>query len=104
VLSQLEPERQLEELTQSRAILKEQLGIDADALAYPVGRKVSFTGQTQMLVQDAGYRAAFSSYGGTNMHGMTSPYNVKRTKMLGQSWSRFRVRTAVCRSTGIYWP
>jgi peptidoglycan/xylan/chitin deacetylase (PgdA/CDA1 family) len=104
VLSQLEPARQLEELSQSRAILKEQLGIEADALAYPVGRKVSFTGQTQMLVRDAGYRAAFSSYGGTNTQGKTSPYDVKRTKMLGQSWSRFRVRTAVCRSTGSYWP
>ena len=104
VLSQLEPERQLEELFQSRAILKEQLGIEADVLAYPVGRKVSFTGQTQMLVRNAGYRAAFSSYGGINMQGKTSPYDVKRTKMVSQSWSRFGVRTAVCRSTGSYWP
>jgi peptidoglycan/xylan/chitin deacetylase (PgdA/CDA1 family) len=104
VLSQLEPQRQLEELSHSRVILKEQLGIEADALAYPVGRKVSFTVQTQMLVRDAGYRAAFSSYGGTNMQGKTSAYNVKRTKMVGQSWSSFGVRTAVCRSTGSYWP
>jgi|CZKF01.1.fsa_nt_gi peptidoglycan/xylan/chitin deacetylase (PgdA/CDA1 family) len=104
VLSQLKPDRQLEELSQSRTILKEQLGVEADVLAYPVGRKVSFTGQTQMLVRDAGYRAAFSSYGGANMQGKTSPYNVKRTKMVGQSWSRFRVQTAVCRFTGSYWP
>ena len=104
VLSQLEPDRQYEELSMSRVILKEQLGFEADALAYPVGRKTSFTSRTQILVRDAGYRAAFSSYGGTNVHGKTSPYNVKRTKMMGQSWSRFRVRTAVCRSTGSYWP
>ena len=104
VLSQLEPERQCEELSESRAILKEKLGIEADVLAYPVGRKASFLDRTQRIARDAGYRAAFSSYGGTNLQGKTSPYDVKRTKMVSQSWSRFRARTAVCRFTGSYWP
>jgi peptidoglycan/xylan/chitin deacetylase (PgdA/CDA1 family) len=104
VLSQLQPARQLEELSQSRAILKEQLGIEADVLAYPVGARTSFTGQTQALVRDAGYRAAFSFYGGTNLPGKIAPYDVKRIGVGGQSWSRFRVQTAVCRSTGAYWP
>jgi peptidoglycan/xylan/chitin deacetylase (PgdA/CDA1 family) len=104
VLSQLEPERQLEELSRSRAILKEQLGINADVLAYPVGGKASFTGQTQALARDAGYRAAFSFYGGTNLPGKTSSYDVNRIGIGGQSWSRFRVQTAVCRLTGKYWP
>jgi peptidoglycan/xylan/chitin deacetylase (PgdA/CDA1 family) len=104
VLSQLDSERQYEELSQSRAIIKEQLGAEADVIAYPVGRKTSFTSRTQTLARDAGYRAAFSSYGGTNVPGKTSPYNVMRTKIVVQSWSRFRVRTAVCRSTGSYSP
>src|SRR5579862_5382624 len=36
VLSQLAPEHQRHELAQSRAVLKERLGIKADTLAYPV--------------------------------------------------------------------
>jgi len=104
VLSQLEPERQLEELSRSRAILKEQLGTEADALAYPVGAKASFTDRTQMLARDAGYRAAFSFYGGTNLPGKTSPYDVNRIGVGGQSRSRFRVQTAVCGFAGRFWP
>jgi peptidoglycan/xylan/chitin deacetylase (PgdA/CDA1 family) len=104
VLSQLEPDRQYQELSQSRTILKEQLGIEAEVLAYPVGHEVSFSNQTQRIARESGYRAAFSHHGGTNKQGNTSPYDVKRTKMDSLSWGRFRVQTAVCRITGRYWP
>jgi peptidoglycan/xylan/chitin deacetylase (PgdA/CDA1 family) len=104
VLSRLEPERKLEELSKSRAILKEQLGIEADALAYPFGGRTSFTDQTQKLAREAGYRAAFSFYGGTNLPGKTNPYDVKRIGISGQSMSRFRVQTSACLFTGRYWP
>jgi peptidoglycan/xylan/chitin deacetylase (PgdA/CDA1 family) len=104
VLSQLQPERQCEELSHSRAILKEQLGIEVDVLAYPVGGRSSFTAQTQKLAREAGYRAAFSFYGGTNLPGKANPFDVSRIGIGGQSWSRFRVQTAVCRFTGKYWP
>jgi len=104
VLSQLEPDRQYEELSESRAILKEQLGVAADVLAYPVGGRTSFTDQTQTLAREAGYRAAFSYYGGTNLPGKTSPYDVSRISISDQSWSRFRVQKAVCRFTGSYLP
>jgi hypothetical protein len=104
VLSQLEPEQQLQELSQSRSILRENLGIDADAIAYPVGGRDSFTDLTQTLAHEVGYRAAFSFYGGTNMPGRTSPYDVNRIAIGDQSWSRFRVQTAVCRFNGKFWP
>lgn len=104
VLSQLDPERQYEELSKSRAIIKKHLGADADTIAYPVGVRTSFTGQTQKLAREAGYRAAFSFYGGTNLRGITNPYDVNRVAIGGQSWSRFRVQTSVCRFTGSYWP
>ena len=104
VLSQLEPERQYEELSQSRAILKEQLGTEADVLAYPVGSRTSFTSQTQRVARDVGYRAAFSFDGGTNLQGKTSPFDVSRIGIGGQSERRFRVQAAVCRCTGAYWP
>lgn len=104
VLSQLQPDQQYEELSKSRAILKNKVGVDAEVLAYPVGSKTSFTNQTQKAAQDAGYQAAFSFYGGTNMQGKTFPYDVARIGIGDQSWNRFRVQSAVCRFTGSFWP
>jgi peptidoglycan/xylan/chitin deacetylase (PgdA/CDA1 family) len=78
VLSQLEPEQQRRELAQSRTILREQLGIEADTIAYPVGHATSFSDQTQQLVREVGYRTAFSFHGGTNLPGMARRYDVKR--------------------------
>jgi peptidoglycan/xylan/chitin deacetylase (PgdA/CDA1 family) len=104
VLSQLEPEQQHQELAQSRALLRKQLGIKADALAYPVGNANSFSDETQQLAQEVGYRAAFSFYGGTNLPGMTRSHDVKRIGVGYQSWRRFRVQAAICKLTGSYWP
>ena len=104
VLSQLPPESQREELSQSRNILRDKLGIAARALAYPVGGKTSFTAETQDAARQAGYRAAFSFYGGTNLPNGINPYNVNRIGVGGQSMNRFRVQTAICRVSGSYWP
>jgi peptidoglycan/xylan/chitin deacetylase (PgdA/CDA1 family) len=104
VLSQLGPDQQRQELAQSRAVLREELGIEADALAYPLGHTTSFSEQTQQLASQTGYRAAFSFHGGTNLPGMTRRYDVKRVGVGNQSWPRFRVQTAVCRLTGNHWP
>jgi peptidoglycan/xylan/chitin deacetylase (PgdA/CDA1 family) len=104
LLSQLPPERQLEELSNSRSILTRETGIAADVLAYPVGARTSFTDATQNLARQAGYRAAFSFYGGTNLPGKTNPYDVSRIGIGEQSWSRFQVQNTVCRFSGRYWP
>jgi len=104
VLSQLDAERQFEELSSSRAILKEQLGVEVNALAYPVGGHDSFTAQTRQLACDAGYRIAFSFYGGTNLPGRTARYDVNRIGIGDQSWDRFRIQAVVCRATGRYLP
>jgi peptidoglycan/xylan/chitin deacetylase (PgdA/CDA1 family) len=104
VLSQLEPAQQREELSMSRAILKEQLGVEADVLAYPVGHKASFSKLTTEIARDSGYRAAFSHHGGINLRGVSSPYDVKRNKVLRQSLNRYRVQTEVCRFSGSFWP
>ncbi len=104
VLSQLAAEQQRRDLAQSRALLKEELGIEVDALAYPVGSTSSFSDQTQQLARETGYRAAFSFHGGTNLPGTARPYDIKRVGVGGQSWPRFRVQTAICRRTASYWP
>ncbi len=104
VLSQLSPEAQCSELHQSRQLLRTHLQIEADALAYPVGLTDSFSTATQKCAQEAGYRVAFSYYGGTNLPGSIPRYDVKRIAVGYQSWRRFRVQTNVCRITGNYWP
>jgi peptidoglycan/xylan/chitin deacetylase (PgdA/CDA1 family) len=104
ILSQLQPKQQYEELLQSRAILKEHLGSDVDTLAYPVGARSCFTMDTQQAAREAGYRAAFSFYGGTNFQGKTLAYDVQRVAVDDQSYPRFQVQTTICRATGKFWP
>jgi len=105
ILSQLQAEQQDFELTHSRALLTEKLGIGIDSIAYPVGIKSSFSAGTQDLARAAGYRIGFSYYGGTNALGQSNTYNVKRTGVLAHHSSpRFKAQISFCRTTGIYWP
>lgn len=104
VLSQLSPGEQLNELQKSRSIMSDELARPIDVLAYPVGATTSFTTETQQAARDAGYRAAFSFYGGTNYKGSTSPYDVKRIAIDDSSSTRFQVQTSIARISGRYWP
>ncbi len=104
VLGQLTPQQQYEELSGSRSILKQELGVEVEALAYPVGHRDSFSNETKSIAQEAGYRGAFSHYGGTNFHANKSAFDIKRTKVVRQSMSRFQVQTSVCQATGKFWP
>lgn len=104
VLGQLTRQQQFDELAGSRAILKEQLGAAVDVLAYPVGHRDSFSDETQSIVREAGYRAAFSHYGGVNLRTGASAFDIRRAKVAAPSMSRFKVQTAVCRATGKLWP
>ena len=104
VLSQLGPEQQRQELTHSRELLTEKLGVNVDAVAYPVGGTACFSEQTQSLAKKTGYSIAFSFYGGINLPGQTASYDVKRVGVGNQSQIRFLVQAATCRVTGKYWP
>jgi peptidoglycan/xylan/chitin deacetylase (PgdA/CDA1 family) len=105
VLSQLKPEEQRKEFTQSQAILKERLGIEAKVLAYPFGHSTSFSEQTQHLAQQIGFRAAFSYFGEmANQRGTMERYNLKRVPVAGQRRFHFQAQTAFCRLTGRFWP
>jgi peptidoglycan/xylan/chitin deacetylase (PgdA/CDA1 family) len=104
VLTQLDPDQQRHDLAQSRTLLRQHLDIEGDVLAYPVGGQSSISGQTQQSAREVGYRAAFSSYGGTNLPGVTQPFDIKRVGVGRQSSTRFQVRSGICRITGRYWP
>ena len=104
VLSQLSRERQLEEMLRSREILSTRLQTAIDTIAYPVGSQTAFTQETQDLARQAGYSAAFSYYGGANLPGRISGFNIKRQDVGSQSLDRFRAQVQVARLTGHYWP
>ncbi|MFZ1086358.1 MAG: polysaccharide deacetylase family protein [Terracidiphilus sp.] len=104
VLSQLEGEKQRQELDDSRRLIMNRLGVEVRVLAYPVGHKISFTDQTRRIARESGYKYAFSHYGGANIQGKISSYDVKRTKICLQSRQRFQTRSAVGRFTGLFWP
>lgn len=103
VLSQIPPDQQHLELAQSRALLSQTLDVNVDSIAYPYGTPECFSGQTQSITRDAGYRIGFSFYGGTNPLAATTPFDVKRLSVDGDL-IRFRVQAAVCRRTGKFWP
>jgi hypothetical protein len=101
LLSHLCPERQLEEVSVSKQMLEQDLGIEIQSLAYPVGAPDSFNEQTQEALRKAGYRIAFSFYGGKNIAGKTGRYDVRRHHVgVGDGEPLFKVRTSTAAILG----
>jgi len=91
ILASLATEAQREELVESRERIGQMLGAKPDLLAYPVGGPTAFTNVTQQLAQDAGYRAAFSFFGGLNHADRLAPYAIGRAAVeIGESHAQFR--------------
>ncbi len=93
ILTKLSPERQREEVRSSREILERQLNRRIDILAYPVGLKHCFSSDTVRVLEQAGYRAAFSFYGGWNRTGEIRPFDIRRYGVANPSFARFRLQT-----------
>lgn len=104
-LSLLSVEQQRWELTHCRAVLQEKLGITAETMAYPFGSPTAFSKETELIAEEAGYRAAFSYYGQqTNEQGKIDLFNVMRVAVDRKSWPRFAAQTGMSRLTGKFWP
>jgi peptidoglycan/xylan/chitin deacetylase (PgdA/CDA1 family) len=104
LLGRLPLPEQWQELTECRRILREKVGIDADAMAYPVGSTTSFTSETKYLVEQAGYRAAFSYYGGINRPGKLDRFDVHRVPVDWSTLQRFTIQTTFAALASCYWP
>lgn len=95
LLAQCSPDRQRAEIFGGRARLVEQLGIEPLAFAYPVGQSHMFTDVTKQLVEEAGFRYAFSFYGGYDSTGAGDPFDLKRAAVeFAQVRSLFDARVA----------
>ena len=96
LLAKLTPEEQLHQCRLSREIIAREVGLEVDAMAYPVGSRSSFSDVTLRCLRETGYRTAFSYYGGVNTSSKAIPrYDVNRISVGGGAPSRFRMRTAV---------
>ena len=105
MLSKLSQEEQRKELAESRAIIGQKLGIKVDTFAYPFGSPTTFTKETEKIVEEMGFRGAFSYYGIlSNLRQNLERFNIKRVTVGPQTWTRMKVQTEFCRVTGNYWP
>jgi len=103
VLAKLPMEKQIEELATSRRILEENLGRTIDTLSYPVGGPTAFSKTTMRAATEAGYKGAFSDYGGFNHYTGTDPLDIRRNPIDDTALFRFRFQLALGASTGRYW-
>jgi len=104
ILAALDVETQAAELQTCRRLLAEKLGYTADLLAYPVGTRDSFSDESKDLAREAGFRAAFSFYGGTNRAGGIDPYDVRRVAFpRDPTLSRCRAAVGLISKTATVW-
>lgn len=80
LLGHLPYAEQREELARSQAVLQQQTGVATTSIAYPVGQRGHFNADTRQALQELGYRAGFSHYGGWN-RAVTDPYDIRRVRM-----------------------
>jgi hypothetical protein len=94
-------EDQRSEFLRSRQLLETHAGVQVDALAFPVGARTSISPETYRVLEETGYRAGFSFYGGINLPGNINPYNVCRLDGdLDRSRAFFELRMTLAAAAG----
>jgi peptidoglycan/xylan/chitin deacetylase (PgdA/CDA1 family) len=71
------------QLSGSRAMLRERLGVDSDLFAYPFGGRDNMTDENRSLVRELGFRCCASCFGGL-VESRTSPFRLPRVAL--SSW------------------
>lgn len=80
LLGHLPYSEQREELERSREVLRQQTGVATTSVAYPVGMRSHFNADTRRALDELGYRAGFSHYGGWN-RAIDDPHDIRRVRM-----------------------
>jgi len=101
ILSGLDKASQQLELRSSKLILEKHLSSQVDFLAFPDGRRGTFDAETMREAQEAGFRAAFSFYGGTNLAGDIQPFDVRRNS-IPRTTSAIRLRIECARMGSLF--
>ena len=96
LLSRLDGTAQREEIGGGQDRITEELGLPATAFAYPVGSADAFDETTKAAVAGAGFRSAFSFYGGYAREMTWDPFDIPRTYIAtGTNSSTLRAILAV---------
>ncbi len=100
ILGGLPRDEQLSECERSFGALKDRSFGAADCLAYPVGSRLAFSAETKELAHAAGYRYAFSNYGGLNTPDDLDPLDIRRIGMaVTETATQLRLRLAASAAT-----
>lgn len=83
ILSALSADEQELDLRISKAAILRHIATQADTLAFPVGKRESFSAETREALRRTGYSAAFSFYGGINLPGRIDRYDIRRMPVIG---------------------
>ncbi|MGB2635566.1 MAG: polysaccharide deacetylase family protein [Candidatus Acidiferrum sp.] len=104
VLSKKPLADQAADLIRARDILTERLQATGDVLAYPIGSRDAFNDDTIRALENAGYRAAFSFYGGFNLPGRTQRYDIRRFSVnRDTTLHRLHIQMSVAATTARVW-
>jgi peptidoglycan/xylan/chitin deacetylase (PgdA/CDA1 family) len=94
-LAQISDEAAQNEILLSKIIIEENTGKKTELFAYPYG---SFTPANEKMVQEAGFRAAFSTIGGF-VDASSSAYSLKRVAVSGyENMFAFRLKMRLGRT------
>jgi peptidoglycan/xylan/chitin deacetylase (PgdA/CDA1 family) len=101
ILSKQSPNDQYKELEKSKRILSERLEVDIHSFAYPVGTRSTFSMESLRAAEMAGYKVAFSFYGGINRTKNFNRFNILRVPVDNETTiPMFRFRIAAAGTTG----
>jgi peptidoglycan/xylan/chitin deacetylase (PgdA/CDA1 family) len=88
LLARSTPARQHQEVSACAARLRRELDEPVDWFSYPGGGRDSFDAVTRAAVRDAGFRLAFSAYGGVSSFSRWDPLDVRRAVVKREVLSR----------------
>ncbi len=88
-------EQQMWECSESKRIIHQELGVQVDSMAYPVGVPSCFSQVSVECLQQTGYRTAFSYLGGANLPEQIQPFSVQRVGVDHMHVDQFRLRKAI---------
>jgi peptidoglycan/xylan/chitin deacetylase (PgdA/CDA1 family) len=78
ILAQVPVERQEQEIAGCRTRLWEELNLEMEWFAYPVGARGTFTDDTRRILREQGVRLAFSFHGGFGRFARWDPFDIPR--------------------------
>jgi peptidoglycan/xylan/chitin deacetylase (PgdA/CDA1 family) len=95
ILSRLDGQIMLDELSRSKSALEQKVGVPVDLLAYPVGGRAHFSPEVIRVAREVGYGFGISYVAGVNRSGQVDPFFVRR-HTVERDMTRERFEAQLC--------